>query len=142
MRRRRSFEDQCKAIPSAVVYAILCTETQRVKVGYTLHIPQRFSTLRSESPTKLELLGYVCMIDDLAAKQAERKLHEHLSPWRVHGEWFRYEENVPAIIARWVTIHPMTYWCDANKKKHLTVPVVPRGHQLHSFQSLFQLGED
>lgn len=58
-----------------------------VKVGLSKYDPvkQRLGELQTMSPTPLRVIFKMPVRDRYAA---ERKVHEHLAPFRKHGEWF------------------------------------------------------
>lgn len=66
-----------------IVYAISAPGSGRIKIGRTLDIDRRFSSLSTSSPLPLELLGHTWLPDD-----AEAALHDYLKDDRSHGEWF------------------------------------------------------
>lgn len=66
-----------------VVYAIRCTETGRVKLGWSRDLDRRLAHLRRMSPTPLEL---VATLD--GDRHHELALHRHFAEYRRHGEWF------------------------------------------------------
>jgi hypothetical protein len=73
------------------VYAIRCTHTQRIKIGWTKHETgeRRRQTMQGGSPTVLELLGQ--MPGTVADEQAMLRL---LHRYRLHGEWFKACDEV------------------------------------------------
>lgn len=72
------------------VYLIQGETTKLVKIGYSEDIPKRLQTLKSSSPDKLTLLGYL----QGAGTQAELKLHKKFEKWRVHHEWFQADPSI------------------------------------------------
>jgi hypothetical protein len=66
----------------------------RVKIGTTRVGPlNRLSSLQTGSPFPLTLYGYVSGGADF-----ERLLHETFEPLRLHGEWFRNEGKLLALV--------------------------------------------
>jgi hypothetical protein len=67
------------------IYFIGCTETFRVKIGFTTgNVFERLAKLQTGSPTHLAYLG--SLPGTLAD---ERNLHSRFARDRVRGEWFR-----------------------------------------------------
>lgn len=73
------------------VYAIRCTHTQRIKIGWTKHETgeNRLRTMQGGSPTRLELLGQVP-----GTRADEGRLLRLLDRYRLHGEWFKACDEV------------------------------------------------
>lgn len=80
----------------AIVYAIHAPDAKRIKIGRTLDINKRLSSLRGASPIALNLLGHVWLPDD-----AEAALHDYLKDDHSHYEWFHATERVRGISA-WI----------------------------------------
>jgi len=71
-----------------VIYYIACTETRRVKIGFTSHNPHaRLRALQTGSAAPLTLIAV-----ESGDKDHERKLHKLYAAQRVHGEWFEMSE--------------------------------------------------
>lgn len=68
------------------VYLVQCTETKRVKIGWSKSALGRLKTLQTGSPTILVLLDKVS-----GTQQEEQFLHNQASAHRLHGEWFSAE---------------------------------------------------
>jgi hypothetical protein len=77
-----------------IVYAISAPGSGRIKIGRTLNIDRRFSSLSTASPLPLELLGHCWLPDD-----AEADLHKYLEDDHSHGEWFIATIKVQEIAA-------------------------------------------
>jgi hypothetical protein len=75
---------------SGSIYFIGCTETKRLKIGFTAGDPyKRLRTLQTGSPTRLVLLEtYHGTIQD------EQDLHRKFATERLHGEWFEMTERL------------------------------------------------
>lgn len=67
--------------PPCVYYARL---GNRVKIGYTLNLPQRMSVFQPEEVLATEPGGIL----------VEARRHEQFARLRVSGEWFRYEDEL------------------------------------------------
>lgn len=83
------------------VYFIACSETLRVKIGFTSSDPhERMRTLQTGSPTKLIMVA--CHRGD---ESLERDLHEQYAEHRLHGEWFNMCEDLfeHVSMAVWLT---------------------------------------
>lgn len=77
------------------VYFIASPETGRVKIGYTSKSPDsRLRNLQTGSPTPLRLMCF-----QPGTKADEAHLHEVLSPYRLHGEWFEATDLVIYVMA-------------------------------------------
>jgi hypothetical protein len=72
-----------------IVYLIR-EEHGAVKIGKTINLEQRFSTLAAQVPYDLELLLAI-ESDDIHALEAE--LHRRYAASRINGEWFRLSEE-------------------------------------------------
>lgn len=72
------------------IYYIVCPDTFRVKIGFTMGSPEaRLRALRTGSPTEIMLLAiHHGTLDD------ERRLHERFHELRLHGEWFKAEDDL------------------------------------------------
>lgn len=69
---------------SGWIYFIACTETFRVKIGYTAGDPiQRMKALQTGSPTPLTFMAV-----QPGTQAEEREMHERFAAHRLHGEWF------------------------------------------------------
>lgn len=79
-----------------MIYAIVCTHTHRVKIGYTGSDPaRRLAELQTGSPTRLRL-GATCFGD----RELEGWLHRRLADrgLRSHGEWFFPSPEVDEVV--------------------------------------------
>jgi hypothetical protein len=77
------------------VYFIASPETGRVKIGFTSKSPdQRLRSLQTGSPTELRLMCF-----QPGTKADEAHLHDILSPFRLHGEWFEAGDLVVYVMA-------------------------------------------
>lgn len=59
-----------------------------IKIGRASDITRRRGQLQTGSPFPLEVMGWIHSENDAAL---ERRLHIHLAPQRLIGEWFRIE---------------------------------------------------
>lgn len=80
------------------VYFLLCKTTQRVKIGTAEHPLSRCAELQIGSPTKLALIGKIP-----GHRSQEVYLHKLLRKFRLHGEWFQYNDYVRDFIREAVT---------------------------------------
>jgi len=71
-------------------------ETGPVKIGYTLDVRARLSSIRSHSPVPVGLLA-----TRAGGRAREYAYHEQFAAHRLHGEWF---ERVPEIEAEIATL--------------------------------------
>lgn len=79
--------------PQTYVYFIRAVGAGAIKIGVTSNVKKRLYGLRSASPGRLELLGYVVGDTDL-----ERDLHGRFFDWHLRGEWFS-ERILPDVIS-------------------------------------------
>lgn len=80
---------------SCFVYLIKA-ENGLIKIGKTVDIRQRFRTLYTMCPVKLELVAF---LETELADELEIRLHSEFSDKRVKGEWFALSsEDVRAIV--------------------------------------------
>lgn len=71
------------------VYFIENRTQQLLKVGVSLDVPRRLAEIQREAAGEVVLLG-----DIAGGFDVERVLHELFARWRVHGEWFRFADEV------------------------------------------------
>lgn len=77
--------------PCECVYFV--TETpycNNVKIGRATNVVLRLSSLQTGNPNKLQIRA---IIKTDKSKQLEKELHKELAGYRIHGEWFRLEED-------------------------------------------------
>lgn len=65
-----------------------------VKIGWSRDPEKRLSKVNSDTPTAVQLVGY---IPATIAQEAE--LHRLLAPWRMSNEWYRLVGPVAAFVA-------------------------------------------
>lgn len=66
------------------IYYLMCSETGRMKIGYTRgDVQKRLKSLQTGSPTKLRVAAI-----HPGTPESERRLHEQFAEDRLHGEWF------------------------------------------------------
>lgn len=75
------------------IYFIGTGDLEVVKIGRTLNLESRLSSLQVGCPTKLEVV-----IAFSAHKKVEDQLHKRFKAQNIHGEWFRNEEGVKEAI--------------------------------------------
>lgn len=76
------------------VYLIYCPDNI-YKIGITKNVEKRMSNLQGSCPFELTL------IDAFPTSQPrtdEQDLHDALSHWRMHGEWFRLRPSTAALV--------------------------------------------
>lgn len=66
-----------------------------VKVGKSIDIAKRFRELQQCTPYPVQFLGLLSGNPD-----DERHFHGLFQPWRVRGEWFRFEGAVEEVIRK------------------------------------------
>lgn len=73
-----------------LIYYIACSETERLKIGYTSgRAEKRLRALQTGSAGELLLIA--CHPGD---PEDERFLHNHFRDRRLHGEWFAMSEEL------------------------------------------------
>lgn len=75
------------------VYFILAPDQLKIKIGQAKDVNKRLSALRTCSPCELRLLASVRSYGDF-----EMYLHKKLAASRLHGEWFRADDQVLAVV--------------------------------------------
>jgi hypothetical protein len=75
------------------VYLVLCQEQKSifVKIGVADEPIKRLRGLATGCPLDPEILAYVELPSRPVAFQVERGLHRELLPWRIRGEWFKFD---------------------------------------------------
>lgn len=71
------------------VYFISTHREKEVKIGWAVDVKRRLSQLQTGHPYEL-LVAYSAP----GTQADERALHERFSELRLHGEWFRYTEEI------------------------------------------------
>ncbi|NYS79489.1 MULTISPECIES: GIY-YIG nuclease family protein [Halomonadaceae] len=62
----------------------------RVKIGISANVERRIGQLRTGSPYKLKLMGWIKPDDD---RTLEKLLHQKYAPVNAHGEWFALDAS-------------------------------------------------
>jgi len=75
------------------VYLIGSTETRPVKIGVANDPAGRLADLQIGSPVRLHI-----MWQTRGATKLEHALHAYFAPYRLHGEWFDFEDENPAAL--------------------------------------------
>lgn len=75
------------------VYAIKVKNTNKVKIGVSSRIEQRFKDLQSANPDELELLSY-CECPDKQVYQVEAYLHKKFKENNIRCEWFNLSDEI------------------------------------------------
>jgi hypothetical protein len=76
------------------VYFILCPELNRVKIGYTARNPnQRLEAIASHNAGTTVPLGLITREPGL-----ETRLHARFKMFRIHHEWFAYDEEIARFV--------------------------------------------
>lgn len=75
------------------VYLIGSALSRPVKIGVANNVQSRLDELRTGSPVPLHLIWKTAGDNDL-----EFSLHEYFAPYRIHGEWFDFEDENPAAL--------------------------------------------
>lgn len=75
-------------IPLGTIYYIACSETERLKIGYTgKSVESRVKNLQTGSAGELVIIA-----TQPGTKEDEAALHNHFASQRLHGEWFEMNE--------------------------------------------------
>jgi hypothetical protein len=75
------------------IYFILAPDQLKIKIGQAKDVSKRLSALRTSSPCELRLLASVRSYGDF-----ERYLHKKLAASRLHGEWFKADDQVLSVV--------------------------------------------
>lgn len=75
------------------IYFILAPDQMKIKIGQAKDVSKRLNNLRGSSPCELRLLASVRSYGDF-----EAYLHKKLASSRLHGEWFRADEQVLDVV--------------------------------------------
>lgn len=96
--------------PLSGVYFVACEGY--VKIGLSSNVVQRFRTIQVANPFKVEPLGFIAKSSPLEAEKLEVQLHERFKPERIHGEWFRYSQDLGDFISEHAAPWPVSdrYW--------------------------------
>lgn len=78
---------------SEYVYFIQAEAAGLVKVGYSDRPEERVKAIQGMSPIPLRLLGWMP-----GTRQDERDLHMRFAHLHSHGEWFRVDDELSALI--------------------------------------------
>ncbi len=76
----------------AGVYMVM-DDSGRIKIGVTSDIAQRISGLQTGSSSRLSLIRFF----PGAGPRIERWLHKKFKDFRLHGEWFRFDDQMLTI---------------------------------------------
>jgi hypothetical protein len=76
------------------VYFVQCTVSGHVKIGYSQNPAQRLRKLDANAPAPLELLAIFS-----ADREVESLLHAEFKHLRLHGEWFRPNDDLLRVMA-------------------------------------------
>lgn len=75
------------------VYFILAPDQLQIKIGQAKDVNRRLSSLRGSSPCELRLIASVRSYGDF-----EAYLHKKLAGSRLHGEWFKADDQVLSVV--------------------------------------------
>ena len=90
LRRRITTPDALRT--KARVYFIR-SDSGPIKIGASVNPEVRLQDLQNSSPEKLCLMGHIH-----GGFELERLIHEKFGAYRMHGEWFRPEEDLLSFI--------------------------------------------
>lgn len=77
------------------VYFVQCRATAHIKIGFSEDAARRVCKINADSPAGVDLIG-VYVDGDV---EDEAALHVRFAERRVHGEWFKPDEVLLALIA-------------------------------------------
>lgn len=81
------------------VYFIYAEAADAVKIGFTgVSVETRMAAIQMHCPVKLTIIGKIS-----GAKHLEDLLHRKFDRHRLHGEWFRLDDEIKAFIAERAT---------------------------------------
>jgi hypothetical protein len=86
---------------SGDVYFIEAVGADRVKIGVSRNVEQRFSQLAASFPGPLKLLGKVT-----GGRAREGSLHRRLANFHIGGEWFHLTAGVRAVVGEVIVDQP------------------------------------
>ncbi len=90
--------------PGGRIYFVEGANLGLVKIGYATRVLRRISELTTGCPVRLELRAIaIGTFDD------ERRLHRRFAHLRKHGEWFRLDAELRALIARHALPEPIYF---------------------------------
>lgn len=90
---RRELDARSRHCP--MVYFLLARECDRLKIGTSESIFERFKLLQDRSPCLLEFLGTAAGGQDL-----EARIHRALCQFRDHGEWFHWNATMERAVGQ------------------------------------------
>lgn len=85
------------------VYVIRGTITRHTKVGHTTRVHKRIATLMTAASEPLRVEACIATPHRI---WLEKHLHALLSPYRIHGEWFAWDECVDRRVAMFTAADP------------------------------------
>lgn len=87
------------------IYYIACSETMRLKIGYTSGDPmKRLKALQTGSAGALRLIAM-----HPGTPENERNIHNDFAHKRIHGEWFEMNEDLFGYVCQVIWLMAYTY---------------------------------
>ena len=77
------------------VYFIGNLEHKWVKIGRTINLSKRLSSIQTGCPCLLEILGYIKSKD---ATKLEKQMHRKFNRSKIHGEWYVLSKDIMEFI--------------------------------------------
>jgi hypothetical protein len=77
------------------VYFIGNLEHKWVKIGRTINLSKRLSSIQTGCPCLLEILGYIKSKD---ANKLEKQMHRKFNRSKMHGEWYVLSKDIMEFI--------------------------------------------
>lgn len=81
-----------------MIYFVQAVKSKAIKIGVTNDPAKRLMQLQTGSHEPLVLLGTIP-----GDYTEESRLHRQFAPYRIHGEWFRSDDQFMAEIQRLIT---------------------------------------
>jgi hypothetical protein len=103
-----------------------------VKIGWSRDPEKRLSKVNSDTPTTVQLVGYVA-----ATIAQEAELHRLFAPWRMSNEWYR----LVGPVAAFVTLLPPRPKAGGRQLKDVSARSALSAWRLKSGLTLEQAGE-
>lgn len=72
-----------------MIYFILSSEINAVKIGFTTNVEQRLSVLQTGSPHELKLVKVIS-----GSPRKEKQLHKKFAEYNIRGEWFHWNDVI------------------------------------------------
>jgi hypothetical protein len=81
-------------LTEGIIYFIKSEKTHEIKIGFTVQLEKRLSSLQTAHPSKLQLLATIP-----GTYEYEKSLHQRFANFRLNGEWFEPHPDLLAFIS-------------------------------------------